>query len=49
MVFQNDDKFVVEWKYKKLNGQGTMSFAYGAKYAGEWKEDIFISKSKPFL
>jgi hypothetical protein len=40
---------ISEWKDSKRHGLGAMTFANGIKYMGEWKDDIFISTSKPYL
>ena len=39
MIYASTDEYVGEWKDGKRHGPGTIKFANGVKYSGEWKMD----------
>jgi len=40
MEWSDGYKYVGEWKYGDINGQGTATWTDGAKWVGEWKDGI---------
>ncbi len=39
-VWDNGDKYVGSFAYRKFSGKGTYYYASGAKYVGEWQNDL---------
>ena len=39
-VWDNGDKYVGSFAYRKFSGKGTYYYASGAKYIGEWQNDL---------
>ena len=37
-TWSDGTKYIGEWRFGEMNGQGTYTYADGGKYVGEWKD-----------
>jgi hypothetical protein len=48
-VWDNGDKYVGYFSYRKFSGQGTYYYASGAKYVGQWANDLKNGKGTMYF
>ena len=48
-VWDNGDKYVGYFAYRKFSGQGTYYYASGAKYVGQWANDLKNGKGTMYF
>ncbi len=48
-VWDNGDKYVGQFQYRKFSGQGTYYYANGAKYVGQWANDLKHGKGTMYF
>lgn len=48
-VWDNGDKYVGRFAYRKFSGQGTYYYASGAKYVGQWSNDLKNGKGTMYF
>lgn len=48
-VWDNGDKYIGGFSYRKFSGQGTYYYASGAKYVGQWSNDLKNGKGTMYF